>query len=283
MPASLNRKTDLEAGEFVFTQADYQIIAALVHKNTGIVLGPNKISMIYSRLSRRLRELKLTRFDDYCRLLQSPQGKGEFLNFLNAMTTNLTRFFREQHHFDHLAQTAFPEIAKAKDSHVRIWSAGCSSGEEPYSIAMTLFDQAQDLRRKDVKLLASDLDTNMLTKAANGLYSAENVADISHDMLGKYFTKLNKDHLIKEPVRQLIAFKPLNLLEAWPMKGLFDIIFCRNVMIYFDVPTKTQLVKRFAQHLKPGGWLYVGHSETLLDQQSLFRLNGRTIYRKVDG
>jgi len=198
------------------------------------------------------------------------------------MTTNLTRFFREQHHFDFLQETIIPKIRLgAEKRRLRIWSAGCSSGEEPYSIAMTLLDHFPDLGRWDARILATDLDTNMLSQGAKGLYAADTLGDVPKTYQERFFTPKGGGFIPKEGVRKLIAFKPLNLLEPWPVKGPFDVIFCRNVMIYFDNPTKTDLVRRYAKLLSPGGWLVVGHSETLLDQQSLFRPCGRTIYQKL--
>ncbi|ESQ92808.1 CheR family methyltransferase [Asticcacaulis benevestitus] len=279
------RKPDLsdsDLGEFVFTNADFQTIAELVHRHAGIVLGPSKRSMVYSRLSRRLRELNLKRFDDYCRLLQAPEGANEFLAFSNAMTTNLTRFFREKHHFDFLQGTIIPKIKQSADERrLRIWSAGCSSGEEPYSIAMTLLEHFPELSRWDARILATDLDTNMLSHGSKGLYAHDALGDVPKPYHERYFTATSAGLVAKEGMRKLIAFKSLNLLEKWPIKGPFDVIFCRNVMIYFDNPTKNDLVRRYAKLLRVGGWLVVGHSETLLDQQSLFKSCGRTIYQKV--
>ncbi|CAL4869674.1 Chemotaxis protein methyltransferase (plasmid) [Asticcacaulis sp. MM231] len=275
-------QVDRGGGEFAFTSDDFRYIADLLYRHSGIVLGPSKESMVYARLSRRLRELGMTRFEDYCYLLESDAGGDEFLAFSNVMTTNLTRFFREQHHFDYLADTVVRTQREASTSRrMRIWSAGCSSGEEPYSIAMTLCDNVPDLERWDAKILATDLDTNMVMRGSDGLYPADVMQDVPDSRRDKYFTPTNEGFKANDRLRQLITFKPLNLLHPWPVKGPFDVIFCRNVMIYFDNPTKTQLVRRFAKLLRPDGWLIVGHSETLLDQQALFKLCGRTIYRKI--
>jgi chemotaxis protein methyltransferase CheR len=274
--------TDRETSEFVFTSADFKFISDLVHRHSGIVLGANKESMVYARLSRRLRELNLTRFADYCRMLETDTGGVEFLAFSNAMTTNLTRFFREQHHFDYLADTILPDVVKSSpERRLRVWSAGCSSGEEPYSIAMTLREQMADLSKWDARILATDIDTNMVLRGASGLYHADALGEVPEVLKSRYFRASGDGAQAADTLRDLIAFKPLNLLDPWPVKGPFDAIFCRNVMIYFDNPTKTNLVRRFNKLLRPGGWLIVGHSETLLDQQALFKLCGRTIYRKV--
>ncbi len=275
-------QVDRGGGEFAFTSDDFRYIADLLYRHSGIVLGPSKESMVYARLSRRLRELGMTRFEDYCDLLESNSGGDEFLAFSNVMTTNLTRFFRESHHFDYLADTVFRTQREVRfNRRMRIWSAGCSSGEEPYSIAMAMRDHLPDVDRWDAKILATDLDTNMVMRGSNGLYPAEAMQDVPDSRRDKYFTPTNNGFQARESLRQMITFKPLNLLHQWPVKGPFDVIFCRNVMIYFDNQTKTELVRRFAKLLRPEGWLIVGHSETLLDQQALFKLCGRTIYRKI--
>jgi len=280
--AAKARPADRESTEFTFTAEDFRFISGLVHRHSGIVLGPNKESMVYARLSRRLRELGMTHFEDYCDLIQSAEGGAEFLAFSNAMTTNLTRFFREQHHFDYLADVVIEDQRQVSaNRRLRIWSAGCSSGEEPYSIAMTLREAMPDLARWDAKILATDLDTNMIMRGSQGAYPGDSLDDVPAAKRDRYFSQTEAGFKAKESLRELIAFKPLNLLHPWPVKGPFDVIFCRNVMIYFDTPTKTDLVRRFAKLLRPGGWLIVGHSETLLDQKALFKLCGRTIYRKV--
>jgi len=268
-------------GEFAFTDADFATIAKLVRKHAGIVVGPSKRSMVYARLARRLRELGLESFSEYCDLLKDDDGRQEFGAFINAMTTNLTRFFREDHHFDFLAKQVLTPMRGDPDKRLRIWSAGCSSGEEPYSIAMTVREAIPDVARWNARILATDLDTSMLEKGASGRYRLDAGDDIPERLRARYFTCKGSEWIADDQLRNLITFKQLNLLSAWPMKGPFDVIFCRNVMIYFDNPTKIALVRRFAELLKPQGWLIVGHSETLLDQASQFKLHGRTIYRKV--
>jgi len=288
-PSRSDLKSDPES-EFQFTNRDFQTIADMVYQRSGIVLAQSKSTMVYSRLCRRLRDLKLSRFEDYIDLLKAPHGRDEIIAFTNAMTTNLTRFFRESHHFDALAHDIVPYIRKhnSPNRHLRIWSAGCSSGEEPYSIAMTLSEHFPEFSSWDARILATDLDTQMLEKAQLGLYPKDQLKDIPKPYLDRHFKAMSNSNdqgeplfQVKDTLRQMISFKPLNLLQAWPIKGQFDVIFCRNVMIYFDNPTKTELVRRFAQVLKPGGWLIIGHSETLLDQKSHFQLIGRTMYRQT--
>jgi chemotaxis protein methyltransferase CheR len=270
--------------EFPLSEDDYRMLTAIVYDRSGIVLGPNKVNMVYSRLVRRLRELQLPSFRAYCDLLNGEGGADELGMLINAITTNLTRFFREVHHFDHLRDVVVPGIADCKaPRRMRIWSAGCSSGEEPYSIAMTLTDAIPNLDRWDVRILATDLDTTMVSTGSAGIYAADAVAELPKATQGKYFRRLADDPdkaQVSEKIRKLITFKSLNLLGAWPMKGPFDAIFCRNVMIYFDAKTKIALVNRYAQMLKPEGWLYIGHAESLLDVTGV-QLCGRTIYRKL--
>jgi chemotaxis protein methyltransferase CheR len=273
--------------EFPFSSRDFRYLASLVHTRSGIVLGPHKMDMVYARLVRRLRALGLASFRDYCALIQSREGADEIGALINAITTNLTRFFRESHHFDHLRQVVLRDRrmrqATAAGRRLRIWSAGCSSGEEPYSIAMTLADGNPDLLTQwDTRILATDLDSSSLAKAQAGIYPASAVGELPKSARLRHFTVARGEGwAVAPPLRQLITFKQLNLIGPWPMRGRFDAIFCRNVMIYFDAATKSELMRRFADLLAPDGWLYVGHSESLLDHQACFRLCGRTIYQRA--
>ena len=273
--------------EFLFTDEDFAMLAKLVHDNSGIVLKAHKKSMVYSRLGRRLRELNLRTFADYCGLVAGPRGGTELGLLINAITTNLTRFMREPHHFEHLAGTVLPQVAddagRSGARRLRIWSAGCSTGEEPYSIAMTVCQSLRDLNAWDARILATDLDTNVLAHASAGVYPEEGFIQVPRAFVARHFARAPgavSSLGATRDLRALITFKQLNLLGQWPMRGPFDAIFCRNVMIYFDQPTKSRLVARFAELLRPGGWLYIGHSESLLDRQTIFELKGRTIYRK---
>lgn len=274
--------------EFHFTDSDFKFVAKMVKDRSGIVLADNKHNMVYGRLARRLREVGLTTFKDYCDFLASPKGDDELMAFINAMTTNLTKFFRENHHFEHLADTVLPaKIQKAKngaEKRIRIWSAGSSSGEEPYSTAMILKETVPDLDKWDCRVLATDIDTNMLAHSRNGIYTAERSENIPQKLQDRY-VKAVPDHphhrKMDDALRKMIAFKPLNLHERWPMKGPFDVIFCRNVVIYFDKPTQKVLFERFAQLLSDDGFLYVGHSENLMHTTDRFKLIGQSIYRKA--
>lgn len=276
-------ETEEKAREFRFTRQEFNFIRELVKEKTGIALSDVKRDMVYSRLSRRIRQLGLDNFRDYCQLLKD-EANDEFVNFVNAITTNLTAFFREPHHFEYLASQALPHLINARRgrNRLRVWSAGCSTGEEPYSLAMVLREIMP--AQWDVKLLATDLDSNVLATAEQGVYTLERLKAVSQPRLRKYFHKgrgeqqgLARTH---NALCELIRFKQLNLMGEWPMRGPFDVIFCRNVVIYFDKPTQAVLFDRFADMLADDGFLFVGHSESLYRVTDRFELIGQTIYRK---
>ncbi|MFT4925740.1 MAG: chemotaxis protein methyltransferase CheR [Phenylobacterium sp.] len=270
--------------EFLMTTEDFHYIRDVVYDTCGIVLGDHKREMVYSRIARRIRALKLDNCAQYLEHLQNHKEQ-EFSHFINAITTNLTSFFREDHHFEFLTETAADVCKKwhKEDKRIRIWSAGCSTGEEPYSIAMTLADL---FKRPmwDLKILATDLDSNVLNTAQKGIYTSENVLDINRESAKSWFL-FDKNHekcKVNAQLQTYISFKRLNLLSKWPMKGPFDIIFCRNVVIYFDQPTKDALFKRYADMLRSGGYLILGHSESMnLKTQTQFKSLGKTIYQKI--
>ena len=270
--------------EFSFSDNEFKFLAELVNQQTGIVLAEHKKDMLYSRLVRRLRALNLDGFADYCDLMQSEACDEEMSHLVNAITTNLTSFFRERHHFFHLRDTVLAPLAAKPPSpkRVRIWSAGCSTGMEPYSIAMIMKSVLKDLKVWDARILATDIDTNVLNTGIVGDYIAEQYKNIPAEYRGDV-AQIKKEECIRmsDSLKALIAFKSLNLLESWPMKGPFDAVFCRNVVIYFDKPTQIKLFHRLADLIKPNGWLYIGHSESLFKVCDRFELVGRTIYRKV--
>lgn len=271
--------------EYALEDVDFRKISGLVRTTTGIVIDDRKRAFVLGRLGRRLRVLGLTDFSEYCRVLDGPDGEAERLLLVNAITTNHTSFFREPHHFEFLAKTVLPAIVREKDqsSHrLRIWSAGCSTGEEPYTLAMTLRDCQLPLASWDARILATDLDTNVVAHAAAGAYDAERADSIPARFRQRYVTTLPDGRAsMNEALRSLITFKPLNLLNEWPMQGPFDVIFCRNVVIYFDKPTQRRLFDRYADILKPNGWLTVGHSESLQNLSDRFELVSRTVYRRT--
>lgn len=271
--------------KFKFTNSDFDTVVRLVGEKTGIVLGSGKRQMVYGRLSRRLRALGMEQFEEYLGEV-SREGSGELVNFVNAMTTNLTSFFREKHHFDYLRDVAIPNVIK-RNTHkkrIRIWSAGCSTGEEPYSIAMTMKDIVSKMPGWDVEIVATDIDSDVLSAAAQGVYKHERVGAMTSHILREHFLcgKGSMDGMVKlkRDVRELIRFHQLNLIESWKMDEPFDLIFCRNVLIYFDKETQRGIVSRFAESMVDGGNLFLGHSESLFKVSDRFRLIGNTIYQK---
>ncbi|MGQ9658842.1 MAG: CheR family methyltransferase [Thermochromatium sp.] len=270
------------AREFQFTSRDFEQIRRLIYEHAGIALGPGKMDMVYSRIARRLRATGLTSFAQYLARLDA--DPDEWTNFINALTTNLTAFFREAHHFPVLAEYAL-EAARRGRRPIRLWSSACSTGEEPYSMAMTLIE-AFDSWTPPVKILATDLDTNVVRQAAEGIYALERVEKLPEAQLKRFFLRGKGARTgqvrVRPEVRALIEFHPLNLLsEHWPMREPFEVIFCRNVMIYFDKPTQAKILARFHALLQPDGLLFVGHSESLTHVTQLFRLRGRTVYVPV--
>ena len=272
--------------EFEFSAKDFKYISDVIADRTGIVLSEAKHDMVYSRLARRLRELKLTVFSEYLALIKSGHEE-EILAFTNAITTNLTSFFREKHHFEYLREKVLPELKKTKtDKRIRVWSAGCSSGEEPYSIAMTIRDVFPILEGWDIKILASDLDTNMVETARNGVYTEERVAGLDKKHLKKWVSRGKGEHegkiRMSQELRDMITFNQLNLMDEWPIKGPFDFIFCRNVVIYFNKETQRELFDRYASLVAEQGHLFIGHSESLHKVCTRFDLIAQTIYQKIE-
>lgn len=269
--------------EFKLTDKDFNLISKIVGERTGIVLSSSKRDMVYSRLTRRLRFLGLTHFSDYCDLIQSG-NEAELLEFTNAITTNLTSFFREPHHFEYLEKTVLPELVKSKlNKKLRIWSAGCSSGEEPYTLAITLKENVP--ATWDVKILATDLDTNMVAKGKNGIYENDKLTGLNQSQLKKWVRRGRGEQdgmvCMAESLKDMITFKQLNLMHDWPIKGPFDFIFCRNVVIYFDKDTQRVLFDRYANMLDKGAHMFIGHSESLHNVTNRFKLLGKTIYQKI--
>jgi len=273
-----------KAREFPFTQRDFDYLRKISNERTGIVVSDDKYDMFYSRLSRRVRKLGLRNFSEYCDLIRREERDEEVLELVNAITTNLTAFFRENHHFDYLASTVLPELMQrnASSRKIRIWSAGCSTGEEPYSLAIALKETLPP--GWDVRILATDIDSNVLQKAASAVYPAERVNGLPKQRLKRWFLKGKGNHAgmvrLKPEVKQIIRFDQLNLMERWALDEPMDVVFCRNVIIYFDKPTKRRLVERYADAMKPDSYLFIGHSESLFKLTDRFELVGNTIYRR---
>lgn len=271
--------------EFEFSDRQFKRLREFVIEHTGIALTEAKKDMVYGRLSKRVRKQFDGSFEAFCNAVDDGnEQEQEFL--INAITTNLTAFFREKHHFDYLRQTLIPSLLQRNSASrkIRIWSAGCSTGEEPYSIAMSLAGDRR-LADWDVKILATDLDANVVAHAQEGIYSSERIKTLTDAEQSRWFHR-GKGHnaglvRVKPELKQFISFKRLNLLHPWPMQGAFDLIFCRNVVIYFDKATQATLFDRYAEILKDDGHLFIGHSETLYKVCDRFESLGQTIYRRL--
>jgi len=272
---------DYSGREFPMTEENFKAIQNMAFDCTGIKLTEHKKEMIYSRLARRIRNLGFENFSQYCDVI-AYADHPEHNEFVNTITTNLTSFYREPHHFEFFAKEVIPFLKKsgALKKRIRIWSAGCSTGEEPYTIAAVLLRYMQ-VTGWDCKILATDLDENCLNKAKSAVYAEERADGLSDERFKSLFQNIKtKDSLmIKKNLQELIFFKRLNLMESWPMKGPFDVLFCRNVVIYFDKDTQRKLFDRFANMLNPGAFLFIGHSESLNGVSKRFELIGKTTYR----
>ena len=272
-------------GEFAFTEGDFRKIAAMVHGDAGIALPDTKATLVYSRLAKRLRALGLSSFKDYCALVAGKDGLDERQKMLAALTTNVTRFFREPHHFEDLANKVLPPLLQRArgGGRVRLWSAACSSGQEPYSAAMTLLSLMPNAGDFDIRILATDIDPNMVVDGRNGVYSENLLAGVSTEHRRRWTTTEASGAVrMADELRALVTFNELNLIGDWPMKGRFDVIFCRNVAIYFEDDTQARLWSRFAPLLQPGGTLYIGHSERVAGPAAaLLSPDGVTTYRKI--
>ncbi len=275
----------LTAGEFALTAEDFRRIAQILHSHTGIALNEGKAALVYSRLAKRLRVLGLRSFREYCALIQGEEGVDELQAMTAALTTNVTRFFREPHHFDHLRDVMMPDLAQRARSggRVRLWSAACSNGQEPYSMAMTVLSVLPEAADLDVRILATDIDPNMVAEGRAGIYSEEALAPAPQLLRQRWFEKEPAQpgrYSATEPLRRLVAFRELNLIGDWPMKGRFDVIFCRNVVIYFDEATQERVWSRFVPVMNPGAALYIGHSERVSGPAAaLLKPDGLTTYR----
>ncbi|HNW00778.1 MAG TPA: CheR family methyltransferase [Burkholderiaceae bacterium] len=270
----------MQASEFVWTAADFERIQSLIYQRAGINLHDGKHAMVYSRLSRRLRETGHASFHDYLGWLQNHDGP-EWQEFVNALTTNLTSFFREHHHFEILAKYL---KTRSVTGGWRIWCNAASTGEEPYSIAMTVMESLQ--ARTAFQLVASDIDSKVLASAEKGVYRLESLKNVGEERLQRFFlrgTGANEGMVrVKPELRQAVQFVNVNLIkDGWPFQEPFDVVFCRNVMIYFDGTTQRQVLQRIHRTMKPGGLLFAGHSENFSDSRDLFVLRGKTVYERL--
>lgn len=267
--------------DFLLTDHDFSKIRTLIHQRAGIALSSQKRQMVYSRLARRLRELRLTEFATYLNFLEADPNGDEWQLFTNALTTNLTAFFREAHHFPVLT-----EHAKKCPQPPTVWCSAASTGEEPYSIAMTLIEALGERAAGSASVMATDIDTQVLAKAQAGIFTLEQVSKLSPARLKRFFLKGAGAQAgkvrIRPEVAAMVKFERLNLLDAkWSLREPFDAIFCRNVMIYFDKPTQGRILQRFAPLMKPHGLLFAGHSENFSFASDILRLKGQTVYELV--
>ncbi|MBO9687240.1 CheR family methyltransferase [Roseateles chitosanitabidus] len=283
-PASVPASSPVEAidHEFSFSRADFDRVRQLIYQHAGISLHDGKHAMVYSRLSRRLRDTGHKSFASYLQWLEGvtgPQGDQEWQEFVNCLTTNLTSFFREDHHFQSLTD----DLKTLQGKPIRIWCCAASTGEEPYSIAMTCQESLG--ANSGVQIICSDIDTNVLNTARRGVYAAES-RGLSPQRLRQFFLKgtgANEGRIrVKPELARMIEFRTLNLMNtSWNLGEPFHVVFCRNVMIYFDAPTQRKVLERIHKVMRPGGLLFVGHSENFTDSRDLFRLRGKTIYERV--
>ena len=288
MSALRSRDQDtMVPGEYKLTRNDFETIASTLYSDAGIHLTESKATLVYSRLAKRLRALNLESFRDYCELIGGSAGQKERQEMLSALTTNVTRFFREKHHFDHMETQVLPALMDyaRRGGKVRLWSAACSSGQEPYSMALTLLAVEPKAPTLDVRILATDIDPQMVAAGTRGVYDESLLSDVPAAMKKRYFAPAGgSDWRASEELRRLVSFRELNLNADWPMRHKFQAIFCRNVVIYFDEPTQNALWNKFAAYLAPGGWLYIGHSERVNGAATaLFSGAGVTAYRLKEG
>lgn len=266
-------------------EGQFGTIRRLMYDIAGVHLGEAKVDLVRSRLSKRIRALGRRGFRDYVEHVLSPEGREELATMVDVLTTNKTSFFRESGHFELLARQVVPERLRAP-GELRIWSAGCSSGEEPYTLAMVLLETVPEARRRDVRILATDISARMVARAREAVYDEDRLDDVPEALRRRYFERAPSPaggparYAVGAAARSLVQVARLNLMEPWPMKGPFHVIFCRNVMIYFDRRTRERLVRRFADLLAPGGYLFVGHSESLHALNHGLRYVQPAVYRR---
>ena len=289
---SRDSQRQLVEGEFLFTEEDFGRIAKMLHDDAGIYLPDAKATLVYSRLAKRLRALGLGSFRDYCTILTEDGGRGagERQQMLAALTTNVTRFYREPHHFDHLKAQVLPPLLDAarRGGRVRLWSAACSTGPEPYSMALTILSLMPEAAKYDIRILATDIDPNVVSIGKRGVYRNDAVEPIPQDLRTRWMQRVNDDGelawSVGDEMRKMVQFRELNLIGQWPMKGPFDVIFCRNVVIYFEEETQSRVWARFKPLLTPQGRLFIGHSERLSGPAAAaFASDGLTTYKFAEG
>lgn len=277
---------DVDVLTLKLSEAQFKKICQMMYRLSGVLLQSGKEELVKSRLAKRLRVLGLSSFGQYVSYLEADRSCTELTTLTDALTTNKTNFFRETAHFNYLSRQILPEL-RARGEGIRIWSAGCSSGEEPFTIAILMREELSDINRLGVKILATDISTKVLREAREAVYGEDELRDMPALLLQRYFTCVQitrpRSYRVNDNVRSLVRLAQLNLIGEWPMRGPFDVIFCRNVMIYFDRPTRERLVHRYGTLLRPGGHLFVGHSESLVASSSEFKYVQPAVYAKKDG
>lgn len=274
------------SGSYELKPSEFEAIRDLVMVNTGISLAESKKELVKRRFAPRLKALGLDSFSSYVQYV-TENYEAESSHFCNAITTNLTSFFRESHHFDFLTQTGFAQLLKKNPRKLRIWSAGCSTGQEAYCMAVTILKAIPDALSRDIKILATDLDENCLATARAGAYATKEFEKVPPAIIAEFFGKgfvqvknmKREAYVANDKLRSMITFNKLNLMHPWPMQGMFDVIFCRNVFIYFDKMTQEKILKNFAKYQSPGSYMCLGHSETVANSSALgYQLIGKTTY-----
>ncbi|MDH5509588.1 MAG: protein-glutamate O-methyltransferase CheR [Nitrospinota bacterium] len=269
----------------VINDREFETFRELIYQESGIRLRDNKKDLLRQRLNKRIRALGLGTFSEYYKLVNEDRSRKELTELIDAVSTNVTSFFREIKHFEFLTEKAIPEILNKKKNgpfEFRVWSAACSTGEEPYSMLFTLLENEGLTSKWNIKLLATDISTKVLQKAIKGSYPATKMDSLPGGLLNKYFDLVDDDYVLKQKFRAMVNFRWFNLITArFPFKHKFDIIFCRNVMIYFDKPTREELIRKFTGALAPGGYLCIGHSESLANTSHELKYVQPTIYQKL--
>lgn len=273
--------------ELEIDQREFDAFRELIYRESGIKLSDLKKALVQARISRRCRNLHIETFRDYYNYLVDNYDH-EKIEFINSITTNKTEFFRENQHFKYMNEVVLPEFEKSKRKKLRIWSAGCSTGEEPYTISLTVHEYFKNRKMPDFKILATDIDTRVLETAVQGVYKHDEVADIELPLLQKYFFRGTGDNAglfkVKDVLKKTISFRRLNLMdEKYPMRGQFDLVFCRNVIIYFDKKDQVVLFQKIHRHMYPGSYLFIGHSENISNITADFKLVGNTMYQRIKG
>ncbi len=257
---------------------EFQRVRKIIYDYCGIFINEGKEALVQSRLSKRMRKLNIQSFDEYLDLIEGERPKGEFLSFVDVLTTNKTSFYRENKHFEFINDVIFP---KMKGRSVKWWSAGCSSGEEPLTMAMNLLEAQNRVGWRSVKILATDISRDVLQVAKTGVYAPHKIGDIPPQYLSKYFSHTGEgSYQVNSSVRNMITYGRLNLNDSWPLKGYFQLIMCRNVMIYFNRQTQEQIIRKFSQLLEPGGYIFLGHSESMNASALGFHNVAPAVYQK---